>query len=118
MQRYPRNGLRASGFGPRAPECEIWYHLGMSRWVLATVVLAGFGGVATAESFSGFSGIDRYYQLGPDRVCVPLKVTSAKATGVPKCEKATTDTIAQLSIKTPTIERGAKARFKIGRAHV
>ena len=79
--------------------------------VLVPVALAALGGTALADSFSGFSGVDRYYLVAPDRVCAPLRVTGAKATGTPTCEKATSDRIAQLSIKPAAVERGTKARF-------
>jgi hypothetical protein len=90
------------------------YHLSMRRILLAPVVfagVAGLGGVAAADSFGGFSGVERYYLVGPDRVCAPLAVSAAKATGAPKCDKAAADRIAQLSIKDAVPEKGSKARF-------
>jgi hypothetical protein len=83
----------------------------MRRILLATTALAAMGGVASADSFGGFSGVQSLYLVAPDKVCTPLKVDAAAATGTPKCEKAAADAVAELSIKTPTAEKGAKARF-------
>jgi hypothetical protein len=66
---------------------------------------------AWADSFGGFSGVERVYMVGPDRACKPLAVEGTKATGVAKCEKVAVDVVARLSIKTPVAERGARARF-------
>jgi len=83
----------------------------MSRILFAAMALAAFRTAAAADSFAGFSGVDRFYLVAPDRVCKPLEVRQGKATGFPPCEKATSDRIAHLSIKTAAAERGAKARF-------
>jgi hypothetical protein len=64
-----------------------------------------------ADPFGGFSGVDRPYLANPDRVCQPLEVKDGAATGVPTCEKASADVIAQLSIKSPLAQRGAHAAF-------
>lgn len=56
---------------------------------------------AYADTFGGFSGVDRPYLVTPDRVCQPLTVAAGVATGIPKCEKAATDAIAHLDIKPP-----------------
>jgi hypothetical protein len=66
---------------------------------------------ARADTFSGFSGVDRPYLVNQDRVCQPLTVAGNAATGVPRCEKVTADVIARLSIKPPLIQSGAKASF-------
>ena len=66
---------------------------------------------AAADSFGGFSGVDRPYLINQDRVCAPLKVTDGVATGQPACEKAGADVIAKLSIKDPIPQRGAKAGY-------
>ena len=44
-------------------------------------------------------------------MCAPLEVTDGAATGAPTCEKAAADAVAQLSIKEPIAQRGAKASF-------
>ncbi len=66
---------------------------------------------AIADTFGGFSGVDRPYLVNQDRVCVPLVVTGGAASGAPKCEKAGADVIAQLSIKPPIEQSGDKASF-------
>ena len=66
---------------------------------------------AWADTFSGFSGVDRPYLVNQDRVCAPLAVANGAATGAPKCEKAAADEIAHLSIKPPIPQSGAKASF-------
>jgi hypothetical protein len=66
---------------------------------------------ARADTFSGFSGVDRPYLVNQDRVCWPLAVAGNAAAGVPRCEKVTADVIARLSIKPPLIQSGAKASF-------
>jgi hypothetical protein len=95
----------------RADTSKARYHLAMRRLVLALPIVAALSGVAAADSFAGFSGVDRFYLVSPDRVCTPLAVKSGKATGVPACKKAAADEVAALSIKDPVAERGAKARF-------
>jgi len=66
---------------------------------------------AAADTFGGFSGVDSPYLVNQDRVCRPLAVKDGVANGMPACEKATADVIAKLSIKEPTVQRGAKATF-------
>ncbi|MBV8760632.1 MAG: hypothetical protein JO257_25290 [Deltaproteobacteria bacterium] len=56
---------------------------------------------AFADSFGGFSGVDRPYLVSPDRVCTPLEVKDKVATGAPSCDKGTTEAIAHLDIKAP-----------------
>lgn len=68
------------------------------RHALALLLLAG---PAAADTFGGFSGVDRPYLVSPDRVCAPLEVKDGAATGTPRCEKAATDAIAHLDIKPP-----------------
>src|SRR4029079_5967245 len=68
-------------------------------------------GTARADTFSGFSGVDRPYLVNQDRVCTPLAVASSAAAGAPRCEKAAADVIAHLSIKPPIIQSGARASF-------
>ncbi|HET7505351.1 MAG TPA: hypothetical protein VFK02_30235 [Kofleriaceae bacterium] len=80
---------------------------------LRLVVLAALGlaSSARADTFSGFSGVDRMYLVNQDRVCTPIVVTSSTALGAPKCEKTAADAIARLSIKPPIVQTGAKASF-------
>src|SRR5688500_9240944 len=66
---------------------------------------------ALADTFGGFSGVDKPYLVNADRVCQPLAVDKGEAKGTPKCEKATADIIAHLSIKEPIVQRGPKAAF-------
>ncbi|HEX3477544.1 MAG TPA: hypothetical protein VHT91_21125 [Kofleriaceae bacterium] len=66
---------------------------------------------ARADTFSGFSGVDRPYLVNQDRVCQPLAVAGNAASGVPRCDKVTADVIARLSIKPPLVQSGAKASF-------
>lgn len=56
---------------------------------------------AFADSFGGFSGVDRPYLVSPDRVCTPLEVKDKLATGMPSCAKGTTESIAHLDVKEP-----------------
>lgn len=66
---------------------------------------------ARADTFSGFSGVDRPYLVNQDRVCQPLAVAGNAASGVPRCDKVTADVIARLSIKPPLVQSGARASF-------
>jgi hypothetical protein len=68
------------------------------RYALALLAVAT---PAYADTFGGFSGVDRPYLVSPDRVCAPLDVKDGIATGTPKCETGATDTIAHLDIKPP-----------------
>ena len=56
---------------------------------------------AAADTFGGFSGVDRPYLVNQDKVCAPLEVKAGAAVGVPKCEKAATDGVAHLDVKPP-----------------
>ncbi|HTR52988.1 MAG TPA: hypothetical protein VMJ10_19975 [Kofleriaceae bacterium] len=80
----------------------------MRRIPVALVLLAA---PAAAETFAGFSGVDKPYLVDVDRVCAPLAVTDAKATGMPRCAKQDADAIAALRVKKPIEQRGAKATF-------
>ncbi len=71
----------------------------------------GAAGLARADTFGGFSSIDVAYLVNQDRVCVPLDVTNAAATGAAKCEKSSTDDIAKLTIKAGVVQSGAKATY-------
>jgi len=77
-------------------------------WIAAIAALAS---PAAADTFSGFSGVDRPYLVNQDRVCTPLTVTNGAATGAPKCEKVTADVVAKLSIKDGVVQRGAHLTF-------
>lgn len=76
---------------------------------LATVGLTA--APAAADTFGGFSGVDRPYLVNQDKVCEPLPVTSGAAAGAPRCEKVGADVVAKLSIKSPIVQRGPKATF-------
>jgi hypothetical protein len=85
----------------------------MRRTAIA-LPLAGFlalGAIARADTFGGFSGVDRPYLVNQDRVCTPIVVASSTATGAPRCEKAGADAIAHLSIKPPIVQSGPRASF-------
>jgi hypothetical protein len=75
------------------------------------VALALARAPARADTFSGFSGVDRPYLVNQDRVCQPLAVAGNAASGVPRCDKVTADVIARLSIKPPLVQSGAKSSF-------
>ena len=75
---------------------------GLATWLAAPV---------HADTFSGFSGVDRPYLVNQDRVCQPIAIAGNTATGAPRCEKAAADVIARLSIKPPIVQSGAKASF-------
>lgn len=75
---------------------------------LALVLVAA---PAAADTFGGFSGIDRPYLVNVDKVCTPLAVADGAASGTPRCDKATTDVVARLSFKPPIVQRGIKATF-------
>jgi hypothetical protein len=76
------------------------------------LVLCAVGGVAGADTFGGFSGVDRPYQVNQDKVCTPLVVMSGKAAGAPSCDKASADVMAKLRFKEPLPQKGiAKPMF-------
>ena len=77
---------------------------------LALVLLA-VAAPAYADTFGGFSGIDRPYLVNQDRVCTPIVIADHAAAGMPKCQAAAADLIAHLSIKPPIVQSGAKASF-------
>lgn len=78
---------------------------------IALALACARAGTARADTFGGFSGVDKPYLVSPDRVCAPLAVSDGVASGAPVCDKAAGDVIAKLSIKAPAAERGAKATF-------
>jgi hypothetical protein len=79
--------------------------------LLAVTALTLWAGAASADSFGGFSGVDRVYLVNQDKICAPLPVSSGTASGAPKCEKATADIIAKYSMKEPISQRGVKGTF-------
>ena len=86
----------------------------MQMRLVFALLLALAATSAMADSFGGFSGVTSPYLVNQDRVCAPLAVSNGVATGSPKCEKAATDAIAQLSIK-PAAESPAFAASATGK---
>lgn len=80
------------------------------RRALVVAVLAT-PAAASADTFGGFSGVDRPYLVNQDKVCAPLKVSGGSAAGAPACEKAAADVVARLSMKAPIPQTGPKAAF-------
>ena len=79
---------------------------------LAATALLLVASPASADTFGGFSGIDRPYQVNQDRVCTPLVVSKGKAAGAPACDKAAADIMAKLRFKEPIPQKGVdKATF-------
>jgi hypothetical protein len=79
------------------------------RWTLALLVVAA---PAAADTFGGFSGIDKPYLVNQDRVCVPLAVgADGTAKGMPACEKKPADEVASLRMKAASEQKGNKATF-------
>jgi hypothetical protein len=88
--------------------------MSMRRFAIALPLVAGLAlarAPARADTFTGFSGVDRPYLVNQDRVCQPLAVAGNAAAGLPRCEKVAADVIARLSIKPPIVQSGAKASF-------
>ena len=79
--------------------------------LVVLAALASLGGVAAADTFGGFSGVDRPYLVNQDRICTPLVVDLGLASGAPACQKVAADVVAKLSIKAPVAQRGARAAF-------
>jgi hypothetical protein len=97
-----------------ARESKSRYHVAMTMRGLAvalSLAIAAAAQPAAADTFSGFSGVDRPYLVNQDRVCQALAVVGSAATGVPRCEKSAADVIARLSIKPPIVQSGSKASF-------
>ncbi len=96
----------------QARESDPRYHVSMSmRWSLLAVVTAALATPAAADTFGGFSGVERHYLVNEDKVCTPLAANATK--GSPSCEKTTADIVAKLSIKPPLPqkEKGDKAAY-------
>jgi hypothetical protein len=66
---------------------------------------------AAADTFGGFSGVDRPYLVDRDKVCAPLAVKGGAANGSPVCGKVSADVVAKYSFKEPIAQRGLKASF-------
>ena len=81
-----------------------------ARRRLALLVLVA-AAPASADTFGGFSGIDRPYLINQDRMCTPIPIADHAATGMPKCQKVAADVVAHFSIKPPLVQSGAKATF-------
>lgn len=82
------------------------------RTMRSLLVLLALGGTAGADTFGGFSGVDRPYQVNQDKVCTPLVVTKGAASGMPACDKANADVMAKLRFKEPLPQKGiAKPTF-------
>ncbi len=79
------------------------------RWSLVAAVTAALAVPAAADTFGGFSGVERYYLVDQDKVCTPLAANATS--GVPSCEKAAADIVAKLSIKPPLLQKGDKAAY-------
>ena len=82
--------------------------------IAASLLLAVLGTEvpqAQAENLRGFSAVDRPYLVGADRVCTPLLVTAASATGSPQCRTLPADQVAKLSFGPGIVESGSGAKF-------
>lgn len=75
------------------------------------LILLLLPGLAAADTFGGFSGVDRPFLVNADKVCAPIKVEGTAAKGALVCEKAAADVIAKLSFKEPLVQAGPKATF-------
>ncbi len=83
----------------------------MRRLVAGAITIAALAGPAAADTFGGFSGVERYYLVNQDKVCTPLAANATS--GAPSCEKAAADIVAKLSIKAPLPQKdkGDKAAY-------
>jgi hypothetical protein len=96
----------------QANECKSRYDVQItmrSAHAIATLVLLVTP--AAADTFGGFSGIDKPYLVNQDRLCIPLSVKAGAATGTPRCEPVAADVKAKLSFKSPIVQSGIKASF-------
>lgn len=83
--------------------------MAMQKALAVTLLLLAMP--AAADTFGGFSGVDKPYLINQDKICAPLSVKDGTASGAPTCEKAPADTVAHLSIKEPIEQAGIKATF-------
>ena len=83
----------------------------MRRLVAGAVTVAALVSPVAADTFGGFSGVERYYLVNQDKVCTPLPANATS--GAPACEKAAADVVAKLSIKAPLPQKdkGDKAAY-------
>lgn len=92
--------------------CYHVYMPGMRSLAATLLSVLAVAGPASADTFGGFSGVDRPYQVNQDRVCTPLVVTAGKAVGAPSCAKTGADILAKLRFKEPIPQKGVdKATF-------
>jgi len=78
---------------------------------IALALLTAATTAASADTFGGFSGVDRMYLVNADKVCAPLAVDAGIAKGSPACEKQAADVIAKLSVKPAISQKGVKGTF-------
>ena len=85
---------------------------GLVGCLVSLVVLVSEGG-AIADTFGGFSAVDRPYLVNSDRVCTPLKLAAGATAiaGAPSCVKAATEVVAYLDIKPAIAQAGTSATF-------
>jgi hypothetical protein len=97
----------------QARESDPRYHVSMDmrRLVAGVVTVAALAVPAGADTFGGFSGVERHYLVNQDKVCTPLPATATS--GAPSCEKVGADVVAKLSIKSPLPQKdkGDKAAY-------
>ena len=84
----------------------------MSMRPCLVAALVALATPATADTFGGFSGVERHYLVNQDKVCTPLPASATS--GAPTCEKAAADIVAKLSIKAPLPQKdkGDKAAYQ------
>lgn len=96
----------------QARESDPRYHVSMSmRPALVAAALCALVAPAAADTFGGFSGVEKYYLVNQDKVCTPLAANATS--GAPSCEKASADVVAKLSFKPllPQKDKGDKAAY-------
>jgi hypothetical protein len=76
---------------------------------VASVVISA--SVARADTFGGFAAKGALYLLGTDKVCQPLVVQNAMATGVASCQITPLDQVAAQRFAVGTDQRGTTAEF-------
>jgi hypothetical protein len=81
------------------------------RSATALAALVMVSAPAAADTFGGFSGVDRPYLVDRDKVCAPLTVKDGASSGSPTCGKVGADVVAKYSFKEPIAQRGLKATF-------
>jgi hypothetical protein len=76
---------------------------------LALVVLSA--SAARADSFGGFAAKGASYLLGSDKVCQPIAVQNATASGAVACQLTPLDQVAAQRFAVGTEQRGSTAEF-------